>query len=313
VNLRVVPVSFAQAATFITDWRHHHRPPQGHKIKGDRALPIVWEPERVAAWKATGNIPSPVMVWPDQLVAEFLDYAAEHAPDLHPMFHFIAYRGPRRGEACGLLESEVRLDKKKTSIVNQLTVVGSTTVQKPPKSRAGNRDLILDNVTTDVLRTYHARKAKQRLAAGAAWPDTGLFFVRPDGRPWHPNSVSQRFRRLVTRAALPHPPTRPAPRRRHPGTGRRRRHQNRPGTTRPLHRHPHPRHLPKRHPPPPPPGRRRRRQTNHPQPTKNRLTGTHASPASVEPPGIPAGTTAAAITRNEQKPVSRYFRKQPKK
>lgn len=173
------------------------------QVKGDRALPIVWEPERVTAWKATGKVPGPVMVWPEHLVAAFLDYAAEHAPDLYPMFHFIAYRGPRRGEAVGLLEAEVRLDKKETSIVNQLTTHGSTPVQKPPKSRAANRDLILDDATTDVLRAYHARKAQQRLAAAAAWPDTGLFFVRPDGRPWHPNSVSQRFRRLTRRAGLP--------------------------------------------------------------------------------------------------------------
>jgi integrase len=142
-------------------------------------------------------------VWPDYLVAEFLDYAAEHAPDLYPMFHFIAYRGPRRGEACGLLESEVRLGKKETSIVNQIAVIGSTQVQKPPKSRTGNRDLILNDITTDVLRTYHAHKAMQRLTTGGAWPDTGLFFVRPDGRPWHPNSVSQRCRRLIKRAGLP--------------------------------------------------------------------------------------------------------------
>jgi integrase len=76
-------------------------------------------------------------------------------------------------------------------------------MHKPPKSRAGNRELILDDVTAEILRSYHARKAAQKLAAGAAWPDTGLFFVRPDGHPWHPNGVSQRFRRLVTRAALP--------------------------------------------------------------------------------------------------------------
>jgi integrase len=82
-------------------------------------------------------------------------------------------------------------------------VHGTTPVQKPPKSRAGNRELILDDVTTDVLRAYRARKAEQRLAAGPEWPDTGLFFVRPDGRPWHPNSVSQRFRRLIRRAGLP--------------------------------------------------------------------------------------------------------------
>src|SRR2546430_9676531 len=173
------------------------------RVKGGRALPIVWEPERIQRWGTSGQVPGPVMVGPDHLIGEFLDYAAVHAPDLHPMFHFIAYRGPRRGEACGLLEAEVRLDKKETSIVNQITVHGTTPVQKPPKSQAGNRDLILDDDTTDVLRAYHVRKARQRLAAGPAWADTGLFFVRPDGRAWHPNSVSQRFRRLVRRARLP--------------------------------------------------------------------------------------------------------------
>ena len=31
MSLRVVPVTFAQACAFITDWHRHHRPPQGHK------------------------------------------------------------------------------------------------------------------------------------------------------------------------------------------------------------------------------------------------------------------------------------------
>jgi integrase len=173
------------------------------KTPGDRALPIVWEPERVARWKATGEIPGPVMVWTDEQVAQFLDYAAEHAPDLHPMFHFIAYRGPRRGEACGLRDSEVRLGKKEATINNQIATIGSTPVQKPPKSRAGNRDLIIDDDTAKVLAAYKARRATWQLAAGADWPDTGLFFVRPDGRAWHPSSVSQRFRRLIKRCGMP--------------------------------------------------------------------------------------------------------------
>lgn len=164
---------------------------------------MVWEPERVARWKATGEVPSPVMVWPAELLAEFLDYAAEHAPDLHPMLQFMAYRGPRRGEACGLLDAEVRLRTKEVSIVNQIAAHGQTTVQKPPKSDAGNRDLILDTDTVNVLTAYKARRANWQLKAGPNWPDTGLFFVRPDGRTWHPNSVSQRFRRLIKRAGLP--------------------------------------------------------------------------------------------------------------
>ncbi|MEU7171533.1 MULTISPECIES: XF1762 family protein [Micromonospora] len=32
MSLRLVPVTFAQAADFIGDWHRHHRPPQGHKF-----------------------------------------------------------------------------------------------------------------------------------------------------------------------------------------------------------------------------------------------------------------------------------------
>ncbi|MEW2386058.1 hypothetical protein AB0873_28760 [Micromonospora sp. NPDC047707] len=170
------------------------------KTPSDRPLPIVWEDERVQRWKDTGKVPGPVMVWTDAQVVDFLDYAAQHAPDLHPMWHYMAYRGPRRGEACGLRDSEVRLHRRETTINNQIATHGYTPVQKPPKSRAGNRDVALDTDTVKVLTAYKARRAQWQLAAGPAWPDTGLFFVRPDGQPWHPNAVTQRFRRLVRKA-----------------------------------------------------------------------------------------------------------------
>jgi len=32
MSLRLVPVSFADAKQFITDWHRHHRPPPGHKF-----------------------------------------------------------------------------------------------------------------------------------------------------------------------------------------------------------------------------------------------------------------------------------------
>jgi integrase len=173
------------------------------KTPNPRPKPIVWEPERVERWRATGHVPGKIMVWTDQLVAEFLDYAAAEAPDLHAMLHFMAYRGPRRGEACGLLDAEVRLDKAEVGIVNQIAVHGQRTCHKKPKSEAGNREVILDLDTVAVFRRYKARRAQWQLAVGPDWPDTGLFFVRPDGRAWHPNSVSQRFRRLIDRGGFP--------------------------------------------------------------------------------------------------------------
>jgi hypothetical protein len=101
----------------------------------------------------------------------------------------------------------------------------------------------------------------RRLAAGPAWPDTGLFFVRRDGRAWHPGSVSQRFRQLIQRGDFPpvrH--ARPTPQRRHHRATGRSRHQGRVRTARSFHHHPHPRHLPERPENTAPRSRQRRRR-----------------------------------------------------
>jgi integrase len=173
------------------------------KTPNPRPRPLVWEPERIARWQATGRIPSPVMVWTPKTTREFLEYANEHAPDLHPLLHLMAYRGTRRGETCGLLTAEVRLDSSEVSIANQLSMHNGIQRQKVPKSEAGSRDVILDSDTVTVLRSYRVRRATWQLQAGRDWPDTGLYFVRRDGRAWNPNSVSQAFRRLISRAGYP--------------------------------------------------------------------------------------------------------------
>jgi integrase len=71
------------------------------------------------------------------------------------------------------------------------------------KSRAGERAIPLAEDTVTVLRAYRARRNGWKLASGSDWPDTGLFFVRPDGKPWHPETISQRFDNVVAASGLP--------------------------------------------------------------------------------------------------------------
>ncbi len=168
-----------------------------------RVKPMLWTPQRVQRWQQTGGVPGPVMVWTAQQARTFLDHTQVHAPDLYPLLHFVAYRGPRRGEVCGLKEADVRLDLRTAAVTNQITMGHHGYVQKPPKSATSNRTVYYDTDTATILSRYQTTKARQRLAAGSAWPDTGLFFVRPDGRAWNPQTVSQRFRKLATQAGLP--------------------------------------------------------------------------------------------------------------
>lgn len=83
---------------------------------------LVWTDERVAKWEQTGEKPSPVMVWTPQQTGAFLDFVAEDR--LYAMWHLIAFRGLRRGEACGQPWSETNLDTHSLTVSAQLVQDG---------------------------------------------------------------------------------------------------------------------------------------------------------------------------------------------
>jgi len=143
------------------------------------------------------------MVWTPQQAGRFLDYAEDHDIVLYPLFVLILHRGLRRGEAVGLPDHAVDLDNALVAITRQLTTVGYQPIVKDVKTSAGDRVVSLDSFTLAALRAYHARRARWKLVCGTAWPDSGFFFVQPDGRPWHPQTVTWRFERLVRDAGLP--------------------------------------------------------------------------------------------------------------
>jgi integrase len=165
-----------------------------HLPAAPRPKPRLWTDERVRRWQATGHIPGPVMVWTPQQTGAFLDHAQTAEPDLYPMWHLMAYRGLRRGEALGLLDADTELDNGQLFITNQITTLGWKLQSKPPKTSAGDRFVVLDTATTQTLRAYRAQQATRWATADPPWPDTGLFFTQPDGTPWHPGVVQHRFK-----------------------------------------------------------------------------------------------------------------------
>src|SRR5262249_45020558 len=156
----------------------------------------------VEVWRDTGAVPSKVMVWTPAMASTFLDYAEGHDIMLYALFSLVAVWGLRRGEACGLRDIDVDLNADVLTIVRQRTTIGYQPVEREVKTQAGERVLAIDRHTAEILRAYlKMRTASRRLSSD--WPDTGLFFVRPDGTPWHPQTVSLRFQGLVRSAGLP--------------------------------------------------------------------------------------------------------------
>jgi integrase len=168
-----------------------------------RPKPLVWTDERVKRWKATGEIPSPVMVWTPTQTGAFLDHAAAADDDWYALYHLVAYRGLRRGEACGLHWTDIDLDAAQLTVRWQLAQLGWATNLKAPKTDSSEDVVALDADTVAVLKAHRTRQRKQRLAAGPAWIDTGLVFTIPDGHCVHPSDVTDRFHALTRQAGLP--------------------------------------------------------------------------------------------------------------
>ncbi|MCX5205098.1 site-specific integrase [Streptomyces sp. NBC_00237] len=166
--------------------------------------PLVWTRERVIHWQETGTRPGPVMVWTPDQIGQFLDGAVTHR--LYTMFHLMIFRGTRRGETAGLRWSETNLEAGTIRISEQLvTGHGQGVWTDTPKSRSGKRTITLDAVTKDLLLAWRSTQQelrKEREPLGI-WQNTGYVFTYEDGRPYHPDNISQIFEALIKRLGLP--------------------------------------------------------------------------------------------------------------
>ena len=117
-----------------------------------RPKAVVWTAGRIEAWQLTGARPA-VAVWTPEQAGTFLDAAAEDR--LYPLFHLIAYRGLRRGEAVGVRWEDLDLDAASLTVTQQVVQVGWETEIGEPKTDSGARIISLDDATLTVLRARH--------------------------------------------------------------------------------------------------------------------------------------------------------------
>jgi integrase len=171
---------------------------------GRRPKALLWTPDRVERWQRTGEKPSRVMVWTPEQIGRFLDQAEGHP--YYALFHLIAYRGLRRGEACGLPWWNIDLPGQSVTITTALVQLGWKMEFGEPKSEASGRIVALDETSTLVLWRQKRHQDELRTAAGAAWVEHELVCTENDGSPLHPAKLSDAFHTIADAAELP--PTR---------------------------------------------------------------------------------------------------------
>ena len=140
--------------------------------------------------------------WTGADARRFLEHVADDR--LYAMWALLLATGLRRGEIAGLRWGDVDLDAGLLSVRRSRVSAGWTVHESQPKTRSSRRAVSLDEQrVVAVLRAHRRRQLEERLAWGTAWVDSAFVFVRENGEPLHPETITSMFRRRVVRAGVP--------------------------------------------------------------------------------------------------------------
>jgi integrase len=113
------------------------------------------------------------------------------------------FTGMRRGEILALPWGNVDLDGKLIRVRVSLEETQAGLRIKPPKSKAGVRNITLPHILVETLRAQRQRLLEQRLQLGLGkLGDDDLVFPRFDGSPQQPNAFSAEWSRLAAEHGL---------------------------------------------------------------------------------------------------------------
>ena len=134
-----------------------------------------------------------------------VEAAAELDSEWATYLRTAAALGARRGEVCALRWPMVDLQRG-TAAIHRAVVVGEQGVidREYPKNASSRRRVALDAGTLDALAAHHEAQTERAQTCGTTLlEDAYLFSAEADGsRPWHPDVVTHRFKRLCRRLGL---------------------------------------------------------------------------------------------------------------
>jgi integrase len=144
---------------------------------------------------------SPVKVWTPEQVGHFLDF---HSGDrLYWLWRLALLRGFRRGELAGMADEALDAAAAAITVNVALIQIGKRLVWGKPKTHAGERFVGLDSGSVEAGKAHQTQRKRERLAAGAAWQDSGRMFTTEYGALLNPDWISRRFKALAKEAGLP--------------------------------------------------------------------------------------------------------------
>jgi integrase len=109
----------------------------------------------------------------------------------------------RRGELGAVTWRALDLENARLEISQQLVPTRGGASFGPPKSRRSRRTIALDPETVDALREHRDVQLAERDFALDAYEDHDLVFCDELGAPYHPQRLTEWFRRHRKAAGIP--------------------------------------------------------------------------------------------------------------
>lgn len=116
----------------------------------------------------------------------------------------LALTGLRRGEIAGLRWSDVDLDARTLSIVNNRVSAGGRSIENDPKSAMSRRTLPLPARLVSALHDARERQRVERIEAGSAYRSGAYVVSNEVGDPYSPAVLSRNWRDTLARVGMRH-------------------------------------------------------------------------------------------------------------
>lgn len=141
----------------------------------------------------------------EQEVRQMLTLLEKEPIQYQTMITLLVYTGIRRGELCGLEWKDIDFENQVMHVVRSAQYIGNKTmITKEPKTKSGIRHFSLSIHACILLKKYKRWQLEQKFNAGDQWTESDRLFTSWNGKPIHPDTVTDWFSKFIKRSGLPY-------------------------------------------------------------------------------------------------------------
>ena len=121
------------------------------------------------------------------------------------LVHLLLITGARRGEVLGLKWDKVDWEGNRIYICNSVLYSPDIGIyESTPKTERSRRYITLPAETMQLLKRYRVWQSEERLRLGEYYQNQDFVFSQDNGKPMHPDSVTDYLKKFSQRHGLPH-------------------------------------------------------------------------------------------------------------